>query len=45
MLLRRMDEREKAASLAATRLDLWQHWAHKLPNNPFVQRQLEAHIP
>ena len=45
MLFRRMDEREKAASLAATRLDLWQHWAHKLPNNPFVQRQLETHIP
>ncbi len=45
MLLRRMNESEKAASLEATRLDLWQHWDHKLPNNPFVRRQLEAHIP
>ncbi len=35
----------KGCITGGTRLDLWQHWDHKLPNNPFVRRQLEARIP
>ena len=26
------------------RLQLWQHWDRKLPNNPFVTRQRDAAI-
>ncbi len=42
MLLRRMDRGDKALPLEAGRLELWRHWDRKLPNNPFVRRQLEA---
>ena len=42
MLLRRMDRGDKAVPLEASRLELWRHWDRKLPNNPFVRRQLEA---
>ena len=41
-LLRRMGRGDKAAPLEAGRLELWRHWNHKLPNNPFVERELEA---
>jgi hypothetical protein len=26
--------------LDQNRLDLWRHWDRKLPNNPFVERQI-----
>ncbi len=29
-----------ASTLEARRLELWRHWERKLPNNPFVLRQL-----
>ena len=32
----------KAAAMHSRRVDLWRHWQIELPNNPFVQRQLEA---
>ncbi len=41
-LFRRMGKGDKAAPLEASRLQLWRHWNSKLPNNPFVRRQLEA---
>jgi serine/threonine protein kinase len=41
-LLRRLGRKEQALSLEAGRLELWQGWNRKLPNNPFVRRQLEA---
>lgn len=34
-----------AESIAAKRRDLWQHWNAKLPNNPYVLRQLAAAQP
>jgi serine/threonine protein kinase len=42
MLLRRMGMGDKALPLEAGRLELWRHWDSKLPNNPFVHRELEA---
>ena len=42
MLLRRLGRGDKAVSLEAGRLELWQSWNRKLPNNPFVLGQLEA---
>jgi serine/threonine protein kinase len=42
MLLRRMGRGDEAVALEGGRLELWRHWNHKLPNNPFVLRQLEA---
>src|SRR5437868_3542597 len=41
-LRRRVGHVTEADSLDHQRLDLWQYWDHKLPNNPFVQRQLAA---
>ena len=41
-LLRRVGRSTEADTLDENRLQLWQHWGHKLPNNPFVQRQLAA---
>jgi tetratricopeptide (TPR) repeat protein len=41
-LLRRSGRRDKALPLEAGRLELWRSWSRKLPNNPFVRRQLEA---
>jgi predicted Ser/Thr protein kinase/tetratricopeptide (TPR) repeat protein len=40
VLLRRVGRTDEAASLDQNRLDLWRHWDRKLPNNPFVQRQI-----
>ena len=34
--------RDQAAPLEAARLELWRQWSRKLPDNPFVGRQLEA---
>jgi hypothetical protein len=39
-LLRRVGRTDEAASLDRNRLELWRSWDRKLPNNPFVQRQL-----
>jgi tetratricopeptide (TPR) repeat protein/predicted Ser/Thr protein kinase len=39
-LLRRAGRSEEAAVLDQNRLELWRHWDRKLPNNPFVQRQI-----
>lgn len=39
-LLRRVGRTDEAASLDQNRLELWRHWDRKLPNNPFVQRQI-----
>ena len=41
-LYRRTDDRNKAEGMKARRLNLWRQWDRKLPNNPFVQRQLTA---
>ena len=41
-LLRRAGRTEEAIALEGNRLNLWRHWGSKLPNNPFVQRQLAA---
>ena len=41
-LHRRMGRADQAVPLEADRLELWRYWNLKLPNNPFVQRQLEA---
>jgi hypothetical protein len=37
---RRAGQSDLAAGLEVRRLNLWQFWDHKLPNNPFVQSQL-----
>jgi hypothetical protein len=41
-VLRRVGRISEAATLENNRLELWRHWDGKLPNNPFVQRQLAA---
>ena len=43
--LQRISQRDPAASaLNARRLELWRHWDRRLPENPFVRRQLAAAI-
>jgi serine/threonine protein kinase len=44
-LLRRLGRKDEAVPLEAGRLELWRYWSRKLPNNPFVRRQLEARLP
>ena len=45
-LCRRTGDPAGADQMAATRLELWRQWDRKLPNNPFVRRQLaEAQRP
>jgi len=39
-LLRRAGRADEAAALDQNRLELWRQWDRKLPNHPFVQRQL-----
>lgn len=39
-LLRRVGRTDEASTLDQNRLELWRHWDRKLPNNPFVQRQI-----
>jgi tetratricopeptide (TPR) repeat protein len=41
LLLRRTGRIDEAIPLETARLALWQRWDAKLPNNVFVQRQLE----
>jgi serine/threonine protein kinase len=40
VLLRRVGRSDEAGSLDQDRLELWRHWYHKLPDNPFVERQM-----
>jgi hypothetical protein len=42
VLLRRLGRQEQAVGLESDRLELWRFWNRKLPDNPFVLRQLEA---
>jgi len=35
---------DNASAMRLRRLQLWQHWDRKLPNNPFVTRQRDAAI-
>ncbi len=42
MLHRRVGRGDVAIPLESARLELWRQWNLKLPNNPFVHRQLEA---
>jgi tetratricopeptide (TPR) repeat protein len=39
---RRARQVDLAVGLELRRLNLWQLWDNKLPNNPFIQRQLES---
>jgi len=39
-ILGRVGLTDEAASFEGRRLGLWQHWNQKLPNNPFVIRQM-----
>jgi predicted Ser/Thr protein kinase/tetratricopeptide (TPR) repeat protein len=41
-LYARADRVTEAKALYARELDLWQYWDAKLPNNPFIGRQLSA---
>ncbi len=41
-LLRRAGRLEEAAGMDARRRELWDYWEQKLPNNPFVHRQVAA---
>lgn len=41
-LYRRTGDAQKAERLEAQGLELWREWDRKLPNNPFVLRQLAA---
>jgi tetratricopeptide (TPR) repeat protein len=41
-LRRRTGRKDLASSLEARRLDLWRRWDQRLPNNPFVLRQIAA---
>src|SRR5262249_62178176 len=41
-LYRRTGDAVKAETLEDRRRQLWQHWDRKLPNNPFVLRQIAA---
>ena len=43
-LYRRTGLIPKAENLEGRRLELWQQWDRKLPNNPFVLRQLAAKL-
>jgi hypothetical protein len=42
VLYRRARLADAASEMEARRADLWRHWDRKLPNNPFVRRQLAA---
>ena len=39
-LFRRVGRTDEAGSLDQNRVELWRHWHRKVPNNPFVQRQI-----
>jgi hypothetical protein len=38
---RRVNQTDRAGILATLRLDLWQHWRRKIPENTFIRTQLE----
>jgi tetratricopeptide (TPR) repeat protein len=42
LLHRRVGQADLASALEARRLELWRHWERKLPDNPFVLRQIAA---
>ena len=42
LLYRRTGDAASARVLTARRVELWRSWQQKLPQNPFVRRQLEA---
>jgi serine/threonine protein kinase len=42
ILYRRSRHVDQASALEARRLEVWRRWDRKLPNNPFVRRQLAA---
>ena len=33
---------EQAKAASVSRLKLWESWSRKLPNNPFIRRELDA---
>jgi hypothetical protein len=41
VLRRRAQQTGLESAPELRRLELWQHWDHRLPNNAFVRRQLE----
>jgi serine/threonine protein kinase len=43
-LYRQTHDSAKSENLSARRLELWRHWDRKLPNNPFVLRQIHSAI-
>ena len=44
-LLRRVGRTAAAAALEENRLKLWRDWGRRLPNNPFVLRQIAMRAP
>jgi hypothetical protein len=42
VLYRRIGRPDRAAAFESRRLELWRQWDGKLPNNPFVLRQIAA---
>ena len=42
LLYQRTGTTAQARDMQARQLDLWRHWDQKLPQNPFIRRQLEA---
>ncbi len=44
-IYRRTGETAKAHEMELRRLKLWQHWDRKLPNNPFILKQLASAAP
>jgi hypothetical protein len=42
LMLRRAGQVEAAEAIDARRLELWRQWERKLPNNPFVLRQISG---
>jgi len=43
-LHRKTGGRDRADAMSAQRVELWRHWAQKLPNSAFVTKQVaEAH--
>ena len=44
-LHRRNGRADQAQSLAAQRVEIWQEWNRKLPQNAFIRKQLEAAMP
>ena len=41
-LHRRAGQTSQASDFDSRRLNLWQHWDRRLPNNSFVRRQISA---